>query len=46
MDTTTMYLKLRPEGIHHGFDLLPAITIPERSGRRRVAPPDAEPLAA
>jgi integrase/recombinase XerD len=41
MDTTTMYLKLRPEGIRHGFDSLPAITIPERSGRRR-----AQPLAA
>lgn len=35
MDTTTIYLKLRPEGIRHGFDQLPAITMPERSGRRR-----------
>jgi integrase/recombinase XerD len=41
MDTTTMYLKLRPEGIRHGFDKLPAIIVPERSGRRR-----AEPVAA
>lgn len=46
MDTTTKYLLLRPEGIRHGFDLLPVITMPERSGRRRVAPPDAERLAA
>ncbi len=36
MDTTTLYLKLKPEGIRHGFDLLPEITIPERSGRRRT----------
>jgi integrase/recombinase XerD len=36
MDTTTIYLKLRPEGIRHGFDQLPAITLPERSGRRRA----------
>ena len=35
MDTTTIYLKLRPEGIRHGFDQLPALTLPERSGRRR-----------
>lgn len=34
MDTTTVYLKLKPEGIRHGFDQLPAITIPKRSGRR------------
>lgn len=36
MDTTTLYLKLKPEGIRHGFDALPVITIPERSGRQRV----------
>jgi len=35
MDTTTIYLKLRPEGIRHGFDQLPPITLPDRSGRRR-----------
>lgn len=35
MDTTTLYLKLRPEGIRHGFDLLPALDMPARSGRRR-----------
>lgn len=43
MDTTTLYLKLKPEGIRHGFDSLPVITIPERSGRQRRAP---ERLAA
>ncbi len=42
MDTTTKYLLLRPEGIRHGFDQLPVITLPERSGRQRRA----EPLAA
>jgi integrase/recombinase XerD len=36
MDTTTKYLLLRPEGIRHGFDQLPAITLPEKSGRRQV----------
>jgi integrase/recombinase XerD len=36
MDTTTIYLKLRPEGIRHGFDQLPPITIPEKSGRRQL----------
>lgn len=36
MDTTTVYLKLRPEGIRHGFDSLPPITIPEKSGRRQL----------
>jgi len=45
MDTTTLYLKLKPEGIRHGFDSLPVITIPERSGRRRAADRN-EPLAA
>ena len=45
MDTTTLYLKLKPEGIRHGFDSLPIITIPERSGRRRAADRN-EPLAA
>lgn len=35
MDTTTIYLKLRPEGIRHGFDQLPALVLPSRSGRRR-----------
>lgn len=39
MDTTTLYLKLRPEGIRHGFDSLPEITIPKCSGRRRSQPP-------
>jgi integrase/recombinase XerD len=43
MDTTTLYLKLKPEGIRHGFDSLPVITIPERSGRQRRTP---EQLAA
>lgn len=45
MDTTTLYLKLKPEGIRHGFDSLPVINIPERSGRRRAAD-RGEPLAA
>ncbi|QYC54955.1 tyrosine integrase [Arthrobacter phage Popper] len=36
MDTTTIYLKLRPEGIRHGFDSLPPITLPEKSGRRQL----------
>lgn len=39
MDTTTLYLQLRPEGIRHGFDSLPEITIPKCSGRRRNQPP-------
>lgn len=43
MDTTTLYLKLRPEGIRHGFDLLPALDMPTRSGRRRCR---REPEAA
>lgn len=37
MDTTTIYLKLKPEGIRHGFDQLPAIILPERSGRKAAA---------
>ncbi|MEE2568618.1 tyrosine-type recombinase/integrase [Pseudarthrobacter sp. J64] len=41
MDTTTLYLKLRPEGIRHGFEALPALALPDRSGRKR-----AQPLAA
>lgn len=45
MDTTALYLKLKPEGIRHGFDLLPVINMPERSGRRRKDPGD-EPIAA
>ncbi len=45
MDTTTKYLLLRPEGIRHGFDLLPVLQMPERSGRRRREP-DAHPIAA
>ena len=45
MDTTTKYLLLRPEGIRHGFDSLPVINMPDRSGRRRTTDRD-EPLAA
>ncbi|MCT9624267.1 tyrosine-type recombinase/integrase [Pseudarthrobacter equi] len=37
MDTTTLYLKLKPEGIRHGFEALPVIQIPDRSGRRRAS---------
>ncbi|MNJ05336.1 hypothetical protein D3C73_1665900 [compost metagenome] len=44
MDTTTVYLKIKPEGIRHAFDALPAVSIPERSGRKRVQQP--EPIAA
>ncbi|WP_281414523.1 hypothetical protein [Pseudarthrobacter albicanus] len=36
MDTTTIYLKFRPESIRQGFDQLPAITLPERSGSRQL----------
>ncbi|MBT2594715.1 tyrosine-type recombinase/integrase [Arthrobacter sp. ISL-72] len=36
MDTTTIYLRLRPEQLRHGFDQLPAVTIPERSGRQKA----------
>lgn len=47
MDTTTVYLKLRPEGIRHAFDALPTISIPERSGRKRMHQEvQAERLAA
>lgn len=45
MDTTTLYLKLKPEGIRHGFEALPVINMPERSGRQRRNARD-EPLAA
>ena len=36
MDTTTNYLHLKPEGIRHGFDSLPVVDIPDRSGRQRA----------
>ena len=42
MDTTTKYLLLRPEGIRNGFELLPTLDMPERSGRRRHQQPLAE----
>jgi integrase/recombinase XerD len=41
MDTTTNYLLLKPEGIRSGFEALPVIHMPKRSGRPRSRWPEA-----